>query len=833
MSRKPFRVTTIYDTETTNIGFGEETRAFPCLYIFNDVKDINLYEYEPDHESETISFIREESATIEYLEDVIMWGRFNKVVPVVCVYNLIFDLKPIIKQLNDRYPLQTMAQSSTHIYTLDICDENGNILLRFWDTFFLEMRGLDAMGKTCGVAKATGSWDYDKVRTPYTPLSEEELYYAKRDVQVIPAYLRFILESNEWADPFMFADSILTKTSLVRQMAKFDIGRLKVEDEKGKKHSLSSYFMSTCNKEKALDYQTYALRKACFRGGFTFTAARQANRIVENVVSLDVTSMHHTFINGRFIPVHFQSSSKEELENAAWSIIETTREYVLSHYEKPFLFGIHAIFDISNIRLKEDTIFSRDHIALLARSKFDTGKAAGAFGDNELNIEAERMVKASGFHDKAIGATFAFGKLYAAERAQVFMSELELWAFSQVYDFDEIEPLFGEISVNFRRPPDYVIGQSHVLYSSKDAMKEILNNYEEGQRYTQEIPSSVPEELAKQIKTGTISKAFLDGYYNSTVKGMFNGIFGAQAMDELRPDYMVEDGELYIDPETRTTPENFEERAPRESKVLYTYGMRIVGGSRMHLVIALQLLYEHFGNRMFITGGDTDSIKAACAKDVETLEISEALRPLEVCSAQAIERTSQRWEESFVELSCDMFGVGGFDVEPATKTNTFYPLHFEAWNKARISFDDNNEAHITAAGIARPAGSMNVERLTTDLSNEYGFEEIAPLVLGYNTNIDSSISYLLQRHTPKAGDRFIGDVTDHLGDTYSLNVPQSIALYPTSREVAGIEKRDNKDNIKYLQENFGVVIDTRIKILSKNNEEPHITIYDPEGVFEL
>ena len=31
-SRKPFRVAAVYDTETTNIQVGTETRAYPILY---------------------------------------------------------------------------------------------------------------------------------------------------------------------------------------------------------------------------------------------------------------------------------------------------------------------------------------------------------------------------------------------------------------------------------------------------------------------------------------------------------------------------------------------------------------------------------------------------------------------------------------------------------------------------------------------------------------------------------------------------------------------------------------------------------------------------------
>lgn len=46
--RKEFKVAAIFDTETTNIGTGAETRAYPILYIFNDLRDTPLESYTPD-----------------------------------------------------------------------------------------------------------------------------------------------------------------------------------------------------------------------------------------------------------------------------------------------------------------------------------------------------------------------------------------------------------------------------------------------------------------------------------------------------------------------------------------------------------------------------------------------------------------------------------------------------------------------------------------------------------------------------------------------------------------------------------------------------------------
>lgn len=91
------------------------------------------------------------------------------------------------------------------------------------------------MGETCGLPKAVGDWDYSLVRTPETPLTEEEMFYARRDVQVIPQYLQWLLRANHWLTPDMLGCRVLTKTSLVRQMARREIGGRRVTLQGGKK----------------------------------------------------------------------------------------------------------------------------------------------------------------------------------------------------------------------------------------------------------------------------------------------------------------------------------------------------------------------------------------------------------------------------------------------------------------------------------------------------------------------------------------------------------------------------------------------------------------------
>lgn len=822
-AKQPFKVCASYDTETCNLGSGETARAYPVLFIFSDLRACNLKNYEPDMCDEQVLFFRHWKETILYIEGLIDYGLQEGIIPIVCAYNLMFDLQPILFELKQRYNMQVNAQSSTNVYTLDLVDEDKNIILRFWDTFHLEMNGLAAMGRTCGFAKATGEWDYSLIRTPETPLTELEYDYAKRDVQVIPAYLRYLLEANEWLAAEQFGCEVITKTSLVRQMAKRVIGKRKITRENGKKNNLQYLFESLCKQEFAKTFESYALRKACFRGGFTFTAAAFASTVQEHVLSTDVTSMHHLFINGKRIPSKFVKTPAETLTKVANKICDIDLDEVLNHYDHPFLNAIHARIRFTNLRLRKGSVFETFGIGLLAQAKFQKVVQTTEIEDsNERAIDAENIIRSYGFYDVALNATFAFGKLYEAEEAILHVNELELWNISRVYEWDNLEVLYGELSVNAIIPPDYVTLQSNLLFAQKTDAKFISNEYQEGTPFTGDIPSSIPAGIQAGLKAGTLSNQFFASWYQSTVKGAFNSIYGTMAQDVLRPEYEIDDdAEFSIDDKSRVSIDTFEEKIPKKIKVLYTYGMRIVGGSRQHLVIAMELIYKKFKDKVKITGGDTDSIKVACDKDIEPADILHALEPLHTASREAIKTVQARVRSTAPDLASDLFHIGEFEIEAASNESTFYDYHLEAWNKARVSIV-NGKSHITCAGLSRPQNTYHIEHFINDTLNKIPAKELLPLVLGYNVFVDNSIAHALEHKRPAFIDKVDEDVTDYLGNTYHVNTYASIALYPTGRWLGDTIKRVNRDNLEYLQNVYKRNVPTEQRFVQLKDGKPEL-----------
>lgn len=826
-SRKPFRVAAVYDTETTNIQAGSETRAYPILYIFNDLRNTPVESY--DASTDDVRYYRHADDALAYIDDLIEYGVTHGYVPVIAAYNLMFDMQTFMLALTRSYTISVNAQTATSVYTLDLCVD-GNVVCRFWDTFYLEMGGLRAMGETCGLPKAVGDWDYTLVRTPETPLTEDELFYARRDVQVIPQYLQWLLRANHWLTSDMLGSRVLTKTSLVRQMARREIGGRRITLRGGKRLTMQRAFEITCNQEFPSDYESYALRKSCFRGGLTFTSAKTAGVVVDNVASLDVTSMHHAFINGRRLPVKFAPTPSELLQIACERIAATSLDDVLSHYDDPFRVGLHVAVRFSGLRLRKDTCFAAWGIAICPRSKFvRTLHADTDYSNNDRAKTQDNSIRAHGYVDSAVNPVYAFGKLYSADECVLHVNEIELWNVAQVYEYDDMRVLYGESTTKTIIPPDYVTLQSNMLFARKTDVKNLIKGYTEGTPYVGDIPDSIPEGIARDAKTGELSMKFLQSYYGSTVKGQFNGIYGTQAQDVMKPDYHVtETGELEVDRTTVCTPENFAEKRPKTPRVLYTYGMRIVAGSRMHLIVAMMLVYMRFGDRVTVTGGDTDSLKIRCDGDVSDADLLDCLHPLHHAIETAIDKTMRRVRVTAPDMASTLEHVGKFEVEACGDT-TRYTEHVELWNKARVSLDGKGRVHVTCAGLPRPDGVYNIEDFIVDIMRAgHGFAETVQMSLGYDVLVDYEICHTLQRNRPHVCDRYIGDVTDYLGETAHVDAPEAIGLYPSGRWLGESDKQANMENITYLRSVYNRWVNTIPREMVLRDGTPRIVSMDGE-----
>lgn len=622
-------------------------------------------------------------------------AQTQKFVPVIAGQGVLKQLWSVLPLMRERWQLRPLAQSSRAVYVLDCCDENGEPLLRLWDLEPLQEGGTEVLKTVAGLP---------------------ESYSACESMR---GFLRWLLACHPELKPTDLGFRVLTKTSLVRLFGQRTVGELRSPAATKKSSTVYSSYLAKCREEAPRSWDQYALRKAAFRGGLAFTAASEALKLSTRVASYDVTSMHHTFISGRMLPVGFAKAGKPVLEAAAKAVLATSMESILDHYEKPFSVAFHARLTFTGLRPRKGSVFERQGIALLAKAKL--AKSTSFAWGQEANSAAITAVQEAGLGDQAKGATFAFGKLVSAKEATLALSELELWCLAQAYEWTSMEAVEGELTTKFVLPPDYTILLDSALYSMKAQVKQLLA----ARRYGREYEASsefIPEAIAKSTDV-----AFLESYYQSSIKVLFNSLYGIQAQDPWKPSF-TEDFDLRRERPTFSSAER------AKAKGLFTYGLRIAGGSRLHLVLAMLLVENALGSKVAITGGDTDSLKIALHAEPAEAVLA-ALEPLLQASQRAIQVACSKAAAYWPGKAGQLPGVGGFELEgePAE-------LHEELWTKARASVH-GGKLELTCAGLAQPLHGLGVAEALQQLAAKYGWERVLTEALGYGLIVDSSLSW--------------------------------------------------------------------------------------------
>ena len=155
------------------------------------------------------------------------------------------------------------------------CEEYPDIEFRC--TYMLTRLSLASWGKQLGVYKAVGDLDYDKLRTPLTPLTPEELHYGEQDCLVVYAGIQDYLKKYNQQHRIP-----LTQTGTVRRAVK----------------DLLTCDKSYIRKIKKLVPKTpaeYKRLQRIFAGGYTHANQMYSGKVVEeHIEHYDFASSYPT-----------------------------------------------------------------------------------------------------------------------------------------------------------------------------------------------------------------------------------------------------------------------------------------------------------------------------------------------------------------------------------------------------------------------------------------------------------------------------------------------------------------------------------------------------------
>ena len=765
--QKPMKVVAAFDTETTDLG----DCAFTYLYTFA----IDGHTLDSESGQTEYVFARTEGDAVMTLCKIVAKGKQGGYVPVVVAYNLAFDLQTLLADIAATWAVNIVAKTPSELYAFDLLDGEGAKVLRFWDLHGMNPNGVAELGRIVGIPKLHGNLDYTKVRHALTPLSETELAYCRHDVDILLAYCRWLLRANDWLRPEWLGSRLMTNAGLVRLYAQTVVGNLKFrKSDKRKSMSTRYAYARFCATQLPKDLGTYRLRKACTRGGLNINSANAMRRTWHRVSRWDCVSMYHAFLNGDRVPCDFQTVGTTALRNVLKETLSRTTDEILEDYARPFPAAFHAHVVLKGVRIKQGTPWDRFEMGVMSYDRFRDHIRHVAESDTTQDTDG----------DTAQNPEFAYGKLFAAGIVDTCVNEVEWWLINQVYEVDSWEVISGEISNRWKRPFDYVAIQSNVFYEWKSEVKQIAKAYTPGKPYAGDS-GALPDGLAALAKTGELTGDELDAYY-ALVKGQFNSIIGNQAAEQFRASWeLTQDAEIRIDPATRLTPENFKSRKTREQHVDYPWGARIIARGRLHLVLAVMLIWDALGQDARIISGDTDSLKIAMRNGVTETDIRQALKPLHEATRHALDETQSRLRRTFPDLANSFEHVGEFVSDGETFVD-----YWELADKMRLGVDSAG-IHVTAAGIKRGTYAEATRRVWEDTGRD--LERTARIMMDMDTCLSPNIARSMGRERPRAMKMVERVVTDWTGKRTFVHAHAAIRLREQSTWIMPSTSETNKE----------------------------------------
>lgn len=782
--RKPYRIIGAYDSETTNVNENGTHRAFPILHqlgILNcPVETLD---------SDTI----EQHVNIElYRHAVDLYARLNEIaetgfpyVPVICCHNLSFDMYGLSPWLDSLENVRVLAKSKRKPITFTICDNDGNARLVLWDTLVFTGQSLDSMGRDCGYLKAVGKWDYDLIRSPETPLTDDEIEYSKKDIYALLAYMGWWLQRNPDIEPSKLGLNVVTKTGVVRERR-----RILFDSKKGKgcKYNIGR-FWHYLNKQQQpkSDDELYTMF-ACTRGGFTFCSSKNAGIPFDldgtdySIMGFDATSQHPAQMVSHFYPVNFHETEPRTLDFAFHNVTKRSVDYVLGHYEKPFNVAFNAAFEFTNLRPKKGSLFDEYGIAPLASVRI-LEDYREIDEDNEQTQQFREHLVKLGYQDSCKNPRFEFGKLVSADAAILFLTELAAWEMAQAYEWDSVRAIGGYMTGRFVRPSDMSTVSVMTFYKAKSEFKKACEcYYKTGTIENGDVLKSlgIAESIVSLMETGKATDSEVDSAYQST-KANLNALFGIEASNEYRRDtVLTESGIDYMGDMGISN-------APKNPKAWYQFGQRIVGWSRIAQILNMQLAYPYIET---VVNGDTDSIKVVC-RESNREKVIKALDAYSRAVDNAKEIVMRRVEGAYPDYYDELKNIGHYELEFEVKR------FCASWNKAYCTHDidprdGKRKFAFTLAGIPARAG-VN-QAADQFYGNGMSYDEICSLMLGYNVTYAHSVIRLNARSFPEWGAAYVSSVTDYLGRETKVYEPAALCLYPMSKTVNDTRNFENRIN---------------------------------------
>lgn len=275
---------------------------------------------------------------------------------IVFVHNLSFEFT-FLQDIFDSYTIDNMiARTVRKPIAFNVAELN----LQFRCTYMLTNLSLArAAERYTDVRKKSGDLDYNKIRTPRTPMTETELGYCEYDIITLYNIVRYFRQTYKRLSWIPY-----TQTGEVRKAfrKRIDYG-----------------YICRIQKRVPDDVMYLRLNKA-FQGGMTHPNTLYTGRTMEGVPSFDIASSYPTimmlpiFAKGQFRRI--KSDIADKLNRKNWCILYRVRYYGLrSKLLNKYILGSKIV------KQPDETRAGNEH-----KRYFDNGRLVRAEGCTELYL---------------------------------------------------------------------------------------------------------------------------------------------------------------------------------------------------------------------------------------------------------------------------------------------------------------------------------------------------------------------------------------------------------------------------------------------------------------
>ena len=286
-------------------------------------------------------------------------------------------------------------------------DVRKPIYCRMFDTFEYRCSYIQSNLSLAALCKQTGvkqklsgqTFDYNKVRFPWTPLSEFEEEYTTVDVESLVAAMKYRVSKG--GDNLQTVP--LTSTGYVRRECK----------EALKDHYLDLRELKPGEKE-------YRLLRKAFRGGNTHANRYYVNQIVSDVYSYDISSSYPTQ----------QLTHKFPIKPFKW--LDFTQKTAKRRMDRVNLFigmgyAVVGTYQFKHLRLHNH----REPIPYISLSRCQ------AMGDEDIDLLLDN------------------GRVMECAYMEISLTEIDLAIVLEQYDFDEIDVIEAMVAQKDFLPESY------------------------------------------------------------------------------------------------------------------------------------------------------------------------------------------------------------------------------------------------------------------------------------------------------------------------------------------------------------------------------------------